>query len=78
MPGSAATLKARGVVEGAVAPYPLLQYLPALVLTRLGMADVNVYEAFSVISLLAFFGVLRSVDGRRHARAGAGRRRSSF
>ena len=42
------------IVEGAVAPYPLFQYLPAVLLTQLGMGDIGVYEAFSVISVVSF------------------------
>jgi hypothetical protein len=69
VPGSAATLKAHGVVQGAVAPYPLFQYVPAFILTRLGMSDPNVYQAFSVISLIAFFGVV-TLCGWTAARTG--------
>jgi hypothetical protein len=75
VPGSAAILKAHGVVQGAVAQFPLPQYVPAVLLTRLGMSDLNIYKALSIISLLSFVGVVAlcawtaSRTGRRWAPA---------
>lgn len=75
VPGSAATIKAHGVVVGAVAQFPLFQYLPALLFIQLGMKDINVYKALSVISLLAFIAMVAlcgwtaSRTGRRSAPA---------
>lgn len=47
-----------GVDSGAVTQFPPFQYLPAIVLTQLGISDANVYKAFSVISLVSFLAML--------------------
>jgi hypothetical protein len=58
-------------VEGGVFPYPLFQYLPALLFVKLGLSDTSVYDAFTVISLIAYRALivlgrwLASQTGRR-------------
>jgi hypothetical protein len=67
VPGSASIIARHGIVEGAVAPYALLQYLPALLLTQLGMSDGHVYSAFSIISaasLCALVGLSATTAAR--------------
>lgn len=59
VPGSAAVIHAHGIVEGAVGPEALYQYLEALLFTQLlGMGNATVYQAFSVVSLLSFVAVV--------------------
>lgn len=69
VPGSAAVVAQHGIVEGAVAPYALFQYLPALLLTQLGMSDSNVYSAFSIISA-ASLCILVALGATTAARTG--------
>lgn len=72
-PAGTTTLKVNGTVIGAVAQFPLFQYIPAVIFTRLGMSDTSVYKGLGVISLLAFIGVVAlcgwtvSRTGRRWA-----------
>lgn len=47
-----------GIREGGVGPYPLFQYLPALVAEHLGFGDVAVYRILELINLLAFCGLV--------------------
>ncbi len=39
-------------------PFPLFQYLPALLLAKLGLADGGIYDGLTVISLISFCVVL--------------------
>lgn len=46
------------VVRSAVAPFPLLQYLPAVTLLALGASPGQVLVGLSIVSVFAFLGVL--------------------
>ena len=52
--GGPAVASHERIPEGAVAPYPIFQYVPALLFTQLGMSDRGVFKAFGVISLVSF------------------------
>lgn len=65
----------RGTDTTTVGPFPLFQYFPALLFTQLGMGDIRVYAALTVISLVSFCAVVgltawaASLTGRRWAPA---------
>lgn len=69
------TFSVNGIPENNVGPYPLFQYLPALVLTQLGFSDHHTYTGLTLISLLSFCAVVAlgtwtaSCTGRRWAPA---------
>ncbi|MGH2915571.1 MAG: hypothetical protein ACRDMX_11340 [Solirubrobacteraceae bacterium] len=58
VPGGFQAAAHHQIVEGAVSPYPLFQYLPAIVLSEFGVSDPAILKDLSVISLLAFCGTL--------------------
>jgi hypothetical protein len=56
---SARTLgEINGVRVSAVGPFALFQYLPALLLTQLGLSDRAVYSGLTLTSLVSFFAVI--------------------
>ena len=67
------TFKVNGIPENNVGPYALFQYLPALVLTRLGFNDLHTYNGLTLISLVSFCALVAlgtwtaSCTGRRWA-----------
>lgn len=45
-------------IEGDVHPFALYQYIPAIILIKLGFGDLSVYRGLVVVNLVAFLGLL--------------------
>ena len=64
-----------GVIEGDVGPYPIFQYVPALILEHLGFGDFSVFRGLELIStvsvcvVVVFAALLAAQTGRRWAPA---------
>ena len=47
-----------GIREGGVAPYPMFQYVPALIAEHVGFGDVATYRILELVNLLSFCGLV--------------------